>query len=91
MATRTPVAFNQELLDAAQQLVDEYDDLTAGSVLRCYARAVRRSVRTGCPPGRLAREAELLARHMLVARRQRGRVSLPTQSGAIIERGRGAA
>lgn len=115
--TTTAIGFNQELLDVAQQLVAEYDDLPAGSVLRCYARAVRRSARAGCPAHELAREAGVLARHMLANRRQPGRVTLPVQpgpqsgppsglqsgvrsgaapsaagqSGAIIERGWGAA
>jgi hypothetical protein len=92
----TAIDVNQDLLDVAQQLVGEYDDLTAGSVLRCYARAVRRGARAGCPAHDLAREAGVLARHMLANRRQAGRVRLPAQpgaaqSGAITERGWGAA
>ena len=91
--TMTVVAVNDELLDVAQRLATEYDDLTAGSVLRCFARAVRRSARSGCPTEQLPGEAERLTRHMLATRRQRGRVALPRQrqSAAITDRGRGAA
>ncbi len=60
---------NQQLLEAAERLVREYDDLTAGSVLRGYARAVQRRTRTGCPPERLAESAERLARDQLDRRR----------------------
>jgi hypothetical protein len=87
----TAVAVNQELLDVAQRLTGEYDDLTAGSVLRCFARAVRRCVRAGCPTESLGREAERLTRHMLAVRRRRGRVVIPAQPGPIFERGRGVA
>lgn len=87
----TVVAVNSELLDVAQRLATEYDDLTAGSVLRCYARAVRRSARSGCPAERLPAEAERLTRHMLATRLRRGRIVLPRQSASINERGWGAA
>jgi hypothetical protein len=60
---------NQQLLQAAERLVREYDDLAAGSVLRCYARAVQRRTRTGCPADVLAESAERLAREQLDRRR----------------------
>jgi hypothetical protein len=60
---------NQQLFEAAERLVREYDDLAAGSVLRSYARAVQRRTRTGCPPERLAESSERLAREQLDRRR----------------------
>lgn len=56
---------NQRLLEAAERLVRDYGGIPAGSVLRCYARAVQRRTRTGCPPERLADAAERLAREHL--------------------------
>lgn len=72
---------NQQLVEVAQRLATEYDDITAGSVLRCYARAVRRSARTGCTPDELPGEAERLTRVLLSSRRRGGAVSVPRQRG----------
>lgn len=63
---------NQALLDTAARLVDELHDVPAGRVLRCFSRAVGHVRREGCPPHRLAAEAESLARAMLA-----GEVVLP--------------
>lgn len=90
MATKV-LAVNQTLLDIAQRLTHEYEDIAAGSVLRCYARVLRRSVRRGCAADDLPSEAERLTRAVLTRRRNGGRVCLPPQSGDISEwRGEGA-
>lgn len=75
---------NQTLLDVAQRLTTEYEDIAAGSVLRCYARALRRSARRGCSTAELPGEAERLTRTLLSKRRKTG-VRLPPQSDAISE------
>ena len=59
---------NQALLDTAAQLVEEFDQIPAGRVLRCFSRAVGQVRRDGCPTARLAVEAEWLAREMLAGR-----------------------
>lgn len=59
---------NQQLLDAAARLVDEWPDLPTGSVLRCFSRAVWIVRGTGCPPDRLAAEAARLACSLLELR-----------------------
>jgi hypothetical protein len=43
----TAIAVNRQLLDAAERLVLDHPDHTAGSVLGCFARAVRQAVRRG--------------------------------------------
>jgi hypothetical protein len=62
MTTLEPRQANQALLDAVARLVDERDDLPAGSVLRCFARAVRQVRQAGCPTAQLAVEVERVAR-----------------------------
>lgn len=59
---------NQQLLDGAARLVDEWPGLPTGSVLRCFARAVWIVRGTGCPPERLAAEAARLASSLLELR-----------------------
>lgn len=59
---------NQQLLDAAARLVDEWPDLPTGSVLRCFSRAVWIVRGTGCPPDRVAAEAARLACSLLELR-----------------------
>jgi hypothetical protein len=59
---------DQQLLDTVAALVDELDDVPTGRVLRCFSRAVRHLRRHGCPPDRLAAEAEWLTREMLAGR-----------------------
>lgn len=58
----------QALTDAAWGLVAEWADLPAGSVLRCYSRAVLRVRRAGTPSEAVAEEAVRLARGLLAAR-----------------------
>ena len=59
---------NQSLLDTAAHLVEERNDLPAGSVLRCFSRAVRHVRQSGCPTPQLAAEAERIARALLSLR-----------------------
>lgn len=66
MSTATVV--NRQLLDIAGKLVVDYSDHTAGSVLRCFARAVRRSRKRGVPLAALPVVSEALARAMLERR-----------------------
>jgi hypothetical protein len=67
--TETDAATTQAaLVEAALRLVDNYPDVTAGSVLRCYSRAVKLMRRAGTPAAQLATRAEVLARQMLSAR-----------------------
>jgi hypothetical protein len=68
MATTGLSAVNQQLLTVAERLVVEYDDVAAGSVLRCFARAAFRARRSGCSAGDLAQRAEALTRQTLAAR-----------------------
>lgn len=77
MSSATPMDVNDRLLDTAQRLVAEHDGIAAGSVLRCFARAVRHSVRAGWGTGELPGEAERLTRALLATRH--GVVSIPTQ------------
>lgn len=59
---------HQALLDAAAMLVEEFDEVPAGRVLRCFSRAVGHLRHHGCPTARLAGEAERLTRDMLAGR-----------------------
>jgi len=62
------VDVNHELLRVAERLTYEYDGLAAGSVLRCFARAVRSSRAAGRPLCSLPEDAERLARRLLATR-----------------------
>lgn len=69
-----------ELIAAALRLVDDHPDIAAGSVLRCYSRAVVIVRRSGTSSAVLAARAEMLARQMLSSRNQPGvRRPLPSQ------------
>lgn len=56
------------LMEAALRLVDDRDDVPAGSVLRCFSRAVAVTRRSGIATEALPTRAEALARGMLAAR-----------------------
>jgi hypothetical protein len=56
------------LLDTALRLVEERSDLAAGSVLRCFSRAVLVLRRARVPAEDLPVEAEALTRLLLAAR-----------------------
>lgn len=55
------VEVHRELLDVGARLVSEYVDHPAGSVLRCFARAVRLARRAGAlsAPGRPRRIVQI--------------------------------
>ena len=63
---------NQALLEAAERLVEEHGDLSAGSVLRCFSRCVRQALHDGCPTTRVADEAENMTRALLERRSTAG-------------------
>lgn len=80
MTPHDAVTTQAALVAAALRLVDDHPDIAAGSVLRCYSRAVVIVRRTGAPSAVLADRAETLARQMLAARNQPGvRRPLPPQ------------
>jgi hypothetical protein len=62
------VTVNHELLSVAERLTVEYDEFAAGSVLRCFARAVRSTRVAGRPLSSLPQDAELLTRTRLATR-----------------------
>lgn len=72
MTPHDAVTTQAALVAAALRLVDEHPDIAAGSVLRCYSRAVVIVRRTGASSTVLAGRAEMLARQMLAARNQPG-------------------
>lgn len=59
----------RRLVETAAGLADEYRAHPAGSVLRCYARAVRMVRRAGCGDEELPAAARRAAVEMLSARR----------------------
>lgn len=75
---------NQALLDRAARLVDELEEHPAGSVLRCFSRAVRLARLAGCPPSMLPDEAERRARTMLAVRA--GQVAVTQSPAAGLQR-----
>lgn len=77
---------NQALLDTAARMVDEFDDVPAGRVLRSFSRAVGQLRRDGCPTPRLAAEAEWLTREALAGRS----VIEPLPESAAVPAPRGA-
>ena len=59
---------NDALREAEARLLAEREDLPAGSVLRCFCRAVRATILTGCPPPQVVAEAERLTQELLARR-----------------------
>jgi hypothetical protein len=59
---------NATLLNVADRLAAEFDDIAAGSVLRCFSRAVVLARRSGTPVESLPTVAEHAARRMLSRR-----------------------
>lgn len=60
---------SQDLRAAADRLVEDLRDLPPGSVLRCFFRSVRATVRDGWPPSQVVPEAERRTRELLARRR----------------------
>ena len=71
-AERVVTPVEEALISAAERLTVEFADLPAGSVLRCYTRAVLVVRRRRGRPGALPQDAETLARIWLSARRGPG-------------------
>lgn len=69
-AVATIERVNRELLDIADRLVADYDDIATGSVLRCLSRAVCAARAKTADPDEVPALAELLAREMLARRRE---------------------
>jgi len=63
------VLLRRALVSEATSLVAELDTHPAGSVLRCYARAVHRQRLAGCPDEELPRVAREVAAQLLRTRR----------------------
>ncbi len=84
-ATRPGRLTSQDLHDAAARLVEEWHELPPGSVLRCFARAVRAVLRAGCAPPHVVGEAEEMTRQLL-AQRPSGRPA--RRSGPLVPRPR---
>jgi len=63
------VTLRRRLVDAAASLADEYGGHPAGSVLRCYARAVQLMRVAGCQDDELPGAAREAAAEMLRSRR----------------------
>lgn len=61
-------ASRQQLVIAADALTDEFRDLPAGVVRRCFARAVREARLAAVPPVAVVVEAERIARVLLELR-----------------------
>jgi len=68
------VDLHRQLLETAFDLSVEYDTLPAGSVLRCFARAVRMARMKGAEGARLPEEARRIAESSL-----RGRAASSTR------------
>lgn len=58
----------EELVNVAHELTHDQSSYPAGSVLRCYARAVQLARVRGCPDERLAETARRLAEESLMTR-----------------------
>jgi hypothetical protein len=63
----TVLEVREQLLLAAETLAEDHPDHPAGSVLRCYARAVRLVRLRGCPDEQLPETARRLAAETLTS------------------------
>jgi hypothetical protein len=68
MPNRISVTVNHQMLEVAERLTAEFDQLPAGSVMRCFARAVQVARRSGCPAAALPQTAERMTRLALAER-----------------------
>jgi hypothetical protein len=69
ITTTSAAGVDQDLLETAWRLAEEYGDVPTGSVLRCFARAVRRARGCGVALVDLPAAADRIARFQLDARR----------------------
>ena len=65
---RPAVLLRDGMLDAALALVQEYDEMPAGAVLRCFSRAAVKARLTGLPGEQLTERTITMTRHMLASR-----------------------
>ena len=77
MTTYDAVTTQAALMTVALRLVDEHPDVPAGSVLRCFSRAVVITRRSGVQHRLLVERSESLARQMLAARNRPGTPGVP--------------
>lgn len=70
MTVKTSLVASPEMMDLAERMMAEFDDLPAGSVLRSLSRAVVGARAWGCPEQYLASTAEATARCALTERRE---------------------
>jgi hypothetical protein len=68
MSGREVLSTQAALMETALRLVEDHPHIAAGSVLRCFSRAVVLTRRTGTPARDVAPRAERLARQLLAAR-----------------------
>jgi len=68
MPNRLTVTVNHQLLEVAERLTAEFDHVPAGSVMRCFARAVQVARRSGCLAVSLPQSAERMTRELLAER-----------------------
>jgi hypothetical protein len=72
MAAHDVVTTQAALVAAALRLVDDHPDMPAGSVLRCFSRAVVVTRRRGVPHDVVPERAFALAHQLLAARADPG-------------------
>jgi hypothetical protein len=70
--TNEALVTQSALVETAVRLVADHPGIPAGSVLRCYSRAVRLARRGGAGIEELPERAEDLARRILAARARSG-------------------
>jgi hypothetical protein len=68
MSGREALSTQAALMETALRLVDDHPHIAAGSVLRCFSRAVVLTRRAGTPARDVAPRAERLTRQLLAAR-----------------------
>jgi len=63
-----PRDLHERLLETAHEMTDQFDRLPAGSVMRCFFRAVRQARTTGVEPAHVPLVARRDAESVLLAR-----------------------
>jgi hypothetical protein len=63
-----PRDLHESLLETAYEMTDQFDRLPAGSVMRCFFRAVRQARTAGVEPARVPVVARRGAESVLLAR-----------------------
>ena len=76
MSTQAVLRANAHLLEMADRQVAEFDGIAAGSVLRCFSRAVIIARRSGVTPEPLPTVAADVARHLVRRGRSRSLVGV---------------